>query len=241
MTKFKLLMGLLMGSVSVGGAEEPPLLLRHTNYVVALAAAHQPLTAQLACVRHSYTTYEDSLRLRLIDDQNEEVLAREFLPEEKGQVSYRPLRSGLHLLVLDSGWNLATVRVNVPFALVAHQRCPLQFVRRPPRLYFYVPSGRRTFSLFVGSSVTGEGLRLVVYAPNGQVVCTEDGDFDKTTKLPLTVPPGAEGKVWSLAVLPPQTAGLVLDDVLLYLGENLPPYLCLQANWAEMFGKRKER
>jgi hypothetical protein len=211
---------------------------RHTNYVALLADAGKPVAATLACARHG--TYEDTLVYRLIDGASEEVLAGEALPEETKHVELTPKRSGLHVLVLSSGWNVTTIDLgDVPHAIVVKPDVPLQTVRRVGPLHLYVPKGMRAFSLFVSASVTREGLRLQVLDPDGKAVIDEDGDFDAEQKLGVTVPTGQDGRAWSLAILEPQTPGMGLDDVMLRLDEKLPPYLAKKPEWAVMFGRRR--
>ncbi|MGD8239245.1 MAG: hypothetical protein PVH68_11870 [Armatimonadota bacterium] len=212
--------------------------LRHTNYVALLAEAGTPIEASLACKHHG--TYEDTLVYRLIDGASEEVLVGEVLPEESATIALQPKRTGLHVLVLSSGWNVATIDLGeLPHAIVVKPDVPLQTVRRVERLYFYVPKGMRAFDLLVSASVTSEGLRFQVFDPGGKVVIDEDGDFDAERKLAVTVPAGADGRAWSLAILEPRTPGMGLDDVMLRLDEKLPPYLAKKPEWAVAFGKRR--
>ncbi|MFQ5809893.1 MAG: hypothetical protein ACE5JM_09770 [Armatimonadota bacterium] len=237
------LAGILVGcSVSFGLAQTKGLpawpQFRHTNYVALLAEAGTPIKASLACRHHG--TYEDTLVYRLIDSASEEALVGEVLPEELATIELQPKRTGLHVLVLSSGWNVATIELGeLPHAIVVKPDAPLQTVRRVERLYFYVPKGLREFSLLVSASVTREGLRFQVLDPEGRVVIDEDGDFDAERKLAATVPAGADGRAWSLAILEPQTPGMGLDDVMLRLDEKLPPYLAKKPEWALAFGKRR--
>jgi len=237
------IVGLLGGaSVRIAGAETredaPWPQFRHTNYVALLAEGGAPIRATLGCTHHG--AYEDTLVYRLINSASEELLAGEVLPEETRRVELRPVTPGLHVLVLSSGWNVATVELGeLPHAIVVKPDVPLQTVRRCERLYFYVPKGMRGFNLFVSASVTGEGLRFQVFDPDGNAVIDEDGDFDAERKLALTVPTGADGRRWSLAILEPRTPGMGLDDVMLRLDEKLPPYLAKKPEWAVAFGKRR--
>ncbi len=241
--RFVALAWMLVGcGVSLGQAQTksgmPWPQFRHTNYVALLAEGGAPIRATLGCTHHG--TYEDTLVYRLINSASEELLAGEVLPEETRRVELRPVTPGLHVLVLSSGWNVATVELGeLPHAIVVKPDVPLQTVRRCERLYFYVPKGMRGFNLFVSASVTGEGLRFQVFDSDDKVVIDEDGDFDAERKLAVTVPTGADGRPWSLAILEPRTPGMGLDDVMLRLDEKLPPYLAKKPEWAVTFGKRR--
>lgn len=241
--RFVALASMLVGcGVSLGQAQTNSgmswPLFRHTNYVALLAEVGETIRATVRCMHHG--AYEDTLVYRLINSASEELLAGEVLPEETRRVELRPVTPGLHVLVLSSGWNVATVELGeLPHAIVVKRDVPLQTVRRCERLYFYVPKGMREFNLFVSASVTGEGLRFQVFDPDDKVVIDEDGDFDAERKLAVTVPTGADGRAWSLTILEPRTPGMGLDDVMLRLDEKLPPYLAKRPDWAVTFGKRR--
>ena len=158
-----------------------------------------------------------------------------------GEMPFRvtPAAAGLHLLQLRAGWNVATLEMgDQPHAYVAGAQAPLQTVGQVERLYFFVPPGTTRLTLTASASVTGEGLLLRVLDPEGQVVVEREGDFDKPEAVRVPVGAGQAGRVWSLALLPPKAPGLHLDDVKLFLGAPLPPYLAARPEWAERFGRR---
>lgn len=211
--------------------------LRHTNYIVWEATGGQPLSVTFSCLPRGQ--YADELEVRAFAPNGAELSSEVLAPTESRSLRITPKQSGMHLLQIRSGWNLATLSLGqTAHAFVATDRIPLQTVGVVERLYFFVPVAVSQVGLRLSASVTGEGLRVRIFNPQGDVVLEREGDFDRPENLLLAVPPDQAGHVWSLAILKPQGARLSLDDVMLSLLDPLPPYLALRPEWAEHFGRR---
>ena len=65
-----------------------------------------------------------------------------------------------------------------------------------PRLYFYVPHGLRKIAIFFPYTNRGGGFETPFYLPDGRRAQVEERDGGKLLVAP--VPPGQDGKVWSL-------------------------------------------
>jgi len=210
--------------------------------VAVIAEAGQVIEAGLRCVRHGYRAYEDVLKYKLLTPDSDEVLAGEVRPGESAAVRYEVRKTGLHVFELSSGWNLATIQVkDLPYAVVVSDHLSMQTVKKCEKLHFYVPKGTKYFNVYASASVTGEGVLFRICDSDGEVVHEQDGDLDKRTKLQTVLRrhQGQDGKVWSLAILPPQKPGLALDDVKVSFDHRLAPYLAEKPEWALAFGKRR--
>lgn len=234
-----LVLVLLVACVAAQAEEEVEPRLRHTSYVALLAPEGRTIRVHLMCLPHG--TYPHRLECAVINSQGDEQAWCEVAVGEERVCETPVIVPGLHLLELSSGWNLATCRVeDLPYAYIARKRAPLHTVGAMPRLYFYVPAGVREFSVHVVASVVGEGVRLGISDPEGNEVALVDGDAVREERLDVTVPAGMDGRAWSFAITPPTGPGLYLDDVHLYLGDNLPPFAAKRPEWAVELGKREE-
>ena len=208
-------------------------LLRHLNYMAVMPVDGGEL--KLECIAHGYQDYRNRLRVRVVSDRGEVTEGAEIAIGASGLL---PLAAcPLAAVELNSGRNL--VRVTdvdaIPHAYRSGVRKPLQTVREWMPLHFFVPKGTTYFNIWIHAPVRGEGLRYELRGPAGDLVRTEEGDFDKRTKVQTRVAKGADGKAWSLALLKPKTKGIYTDDVAIELGRHLPPFLAPRPEWARTF------
>jgi len=105
------------------------------------------------------------------------------------------------------------------------------------RLYFLVPKGLESGSIFLHAFSVGEAARVIIYGPDGQPVNEVEDDFNQPMAVSFTVPPGQDGRVWSLGLLPPRHQDWKIDDCKLWFGAGLPGVLSPEPQWAESLGK----
>ncbi len=135
--------------------------------------------------------------------------------------------TGKCILEINSGSNLAKIQMGdiIPFAYRSSPENPLQTVAVWGPLYFHVPARTKSFDIWIQSDATREGAHAIVRDPAGRIVREEDGDFDARTRIHVDTGQGQDGSEWSVEITKPKGKGLVLDDVSLELGINLPPFL----------------
>lgn len=223
-------------SLPVLGADSGPRF-RHVNYVAFEAKPSQTVEIRLQCIQAG--KYQDVLKYRVLNPKSEPALAGEIEIGGSKSVAYTAQDDGLHVLELDSGWNTAGASLSVPYAIVSHEAALLRTMGVLDRLWFYVPTHVERFTVFLQAGVRGEGLAYRICDPEGRAVSEGAGDYDKCEKITLLVPQGADGKAWSLSILPPDKPGMGLDDTEVYLGGELAPYLAPKPEWAVHFGKRR--
>jgi len=229
----RLLLPLLLVAVALP-LQAQDTILRHDCYLAFTGQKGE--TASFAARSLPRASYHDDVRLLALDSQSREV-ADQVVPlgtEAKMDV---PLQTeGLHVLAVTTGQPVAVVRrTNGPFALVASEQTPLNICGGFARHYFFVPKGLKQFQIGVSADVTGEGARLGLWSPDGKAVVDLEDDFDTLQRLRVDVPAGTDNQPWAITVSKPQDPKLVLDDVLLWLGRGLPPYLCEQPEWLAAF------
>jgi len=105
--------------------------------------------------------------------------------------------------------------------------------------HFFVPEYLEEVRLSLSASVTGEGALVRVLDPEGNVVFEEEGDFDSEKQITIPAPPETRGKAWSVTLSRPE-GNMALDDVQLYLGRGLPPYLAERPEWLDEFVSAEE-
>jgi len=209
-------------------------VLRHDNYLAF--TGQKGATADFDVRSIPRAPYHDDLKLLVLDSESREVFDQVVPVGTETKVNMPLASEGLHVLCVSSGQPLAVVRrTNGPSALVAWEQTPLNICGAFARHYFFVPQGLRTFQIGLSADVTGEGARLGIWSPDGQAVVDLEDDFDKLQRVQVDVPAGMDNQPWAITLTRPQDPKLVLDDVLLWLGRGLPPYLCEQPAWLPAF------
>ncbi|MGC9319850.1 MAG: hypothetical protein ACP5KN_17585 [Armatimonadota bacterium] len=225
----------LLASVAVA-QEDVRTLLRHDNFLVFQAEEGESVPIAVASLRKAGWTYGDDLTVTVIDSTSEPRLRRIVPLGEERVIRYRVQTGGTHAVRLSAGWNNATAQVqDRPWALVAWRDVPVNICGAMAPQYFKVLEGMERFSIVVEASVTGEGAAVRIHDAEGNVVLERIGDFDSAETLQVEVPEGMDGAAWMLTVTDPEQEGLGLDDVQLYLGPHLPPFLCEAPSWLEPF------
>ncbi len=211
--------------------------LRHDNYLAFVG--EQGEQVNLAVTSIARTIYHEDLSIAILDRQSRRVLEQVVPLGTGGTIPYTVETAGLHAVAVRSGQPLCTARlVNRPFALVAWEGAPLWICGACARQFFFVPQGCKRFDLFVTADVTGEGATLKVLSPDDAIAVDKTDDFDKLTRVEVAVPAGMDGRPWAFTLENPQQGKLVLDDVEIYLGKQLPPYLCEDPAWLALFTDR---
>lgn len=208
-------------------AQQEPTLLRHENFIVFSADAGDTVPIEVEQVLKAGWTYDDDLTVQVIGPDSERALVRTVPPGTARTVDFAAEQSGTHAVRLSSGWNTTIARIpDRPWALVAWRDVPVNICGAMAPQHFKVLEGIKTFTISIEASVTGEGAAVRIYGPDGDLALERVGDFDTAEDLTVEVPDGADGRVWSLVVSDPEQEGIGLDDVRLYLGQPLPPFLC---------------
>ena len=209
-------------------------ILRHDNYLAFNGEAGE--TAKVAVRSIERPPYQEDARAILLDSASRRVLEQTIPLGTSATLSCPLGKSGLYVLGVTTGQALATVTPQGrPFALIAREQVPLWICGACVRQYFLVPPGLSRVTLFLMADVTGEGARLRVMGPDEAVLLDRTDDFDRNTSVEVAVPPGCDGRPWSFTLDKPEGGKLVLDDVQVYLGRALPPYLCEQPDWLKLF------
>lgn len=214
--------------------------LRHENFVAFVGQPGRTVTLQVESVKHAH--YADPTIVTILDPDSRIVAVERVGLGRTETFTYTCAKAGLHVVAVSCGWTLAGISLgDQPCAYVAWHGTRLQLCRDIRRLYFLVPAQRTSFDLSVMSDVTGEGAAVKIYAPDGSVALDEQGDYDEETKLTVPVAAGQAGQVWSVAFEAPTQPGLNLDDLTVYLGRGLPPYLSETPEGARALGDRGDR
>jgi len=216
-------------------------LLRHDNFLVFEAEAGEVVPIAVTSIRKAGFIYGDDLTVEVIDPNSERALRRLVPLGTAETIEFTAAATGMHAVRLAAGWN--TVQAEVvgrPWALVAWQDVPVNICGAMAPLYFKVLENVESFKLSVSASVTGEAATVRIYGPDGQAVLDKTGDFDSPEKLEIEVPEGADGAVWCLTITDPEEEGLELDDVAFFLSGRIPPLLCEDPDWVEVFAAGEE-
>ncbi|MEA3400462.1 MAG: hypothetical protein U9R79_04380 [Armatimonadota bacterium] len=234
--RWMLLAGVALLAFTAVAQEEVRTLLRHDNFVVFEAEEGERVPIAVASLRKAGWTYGDNLTVEVIGPTSERTLRQVVPLGEQRVIEYQAQATGTHAVRLSAGWNNATAQVqDRPWALVAWRDVPVNICSAMAPQYFKVLEGLERFKMVVEASVTGEGAAVRIYDPQGNVALERIADFDSAETLEVEVPEGMDGSAWMLTITDPEQEGLNLDDVQLYLGPHLPPFLCEDPAWLEPF------
>jgi len=228
--------GLAAGMAMLATVSGQSPTLRHVNTLALLAADGRGAEVAVACQSRG-TTYQDVLRARLIERDGRVAASAQAAAGESLRLALSAGPARRLALELNSGWNAAAMLdpAELPWALAARDGQPLQTVREWGPLFFFVPAGTTTVTLWVEAEVTGEAAHVRVTAPDGSVVLDREEDFDQRTKLEMPVAAGQAGAPWSVALVRCGRPGWETDDVTLELGPQVPGLLSPQAEWVSRF------
>lgn len=214
------------------GAQET--ILRHENYLAFIGQQAENISFVVKSLPRS--AYCEDLRLFILDRDSRRTLEQIIPLGGEMKLDYTVKTEGLHVLGVHSGQPLAVVRrLAGPFGLIAWEKTPLHICGGFARHYFYVPPGMKEFTIGVCADVTGEGARLAVWGPKGELVFEKEDDFDRPELITVPVAAGAAAQPWALTLSQPRNSRLVFDDVRLWLGRGLPPFLCERPEWLPAF------
>lgn len=205
-------------------------ILRHDNYLVFMGNENETVKLEVAAMARP--PYQEDAQVSILDSTSHTVLEQAVPVGKTVTLEYKVQTPGLHAVGITTGQSLATARLlDKPFGLVAWEKTTLWICGAIAPQYFLVPQACKQFDLYVAATVTTEGAAIKVLRPNGQVALEQEGDFDERTRLQVEVPEGMDNQPWSLVITDAADEKLILDDVEIYLGRMLPPYLCEQADW----------
>ncbi|MFP4055444.1 MAG: glycoside hydrolase domain-containing protein [Candidatus Brocadiia bacterium] len=148
-----------------------------------------------------------------------------------GTLRFRAPARGVVAVRLSTHANAAVAEALGPNAwltIEASRRNPLHAISRVGRLYFFVPSTTRRFAVFARGGGRRENVRIQVFAPDGRQAAVAAAPGDQTLCAKVEVPARQGGKVWSLTAGRPPDLDGVFEDAMLWLSEDVPPYVSPQ-------------
>jgi len=195
--------------------------LRYRNPLFILCTAAEPVAVRVTNVQ--LANYLPGTGWAVVAPDGTRLVEDHMKVRESTDVEFTPEQDGVYLLVVSSGQNAHTLTMltNQPCAFSASEQHPLIANGSLGRMYFYVPPGVTGFSVFAKAEgqAAGRGGKLTAYAPDGTPVAHIEGDLGVLTEMPVTVPEGADGRVWCLS------AEELSNDLRVYLSPEVPPYL----------------
>ncbi len=195
--------------------------LRGQHGVVLLARKGEQI--QLKVRNRQLGRYHDPLAYVLLAPDGKQLASGNVGLNDQQTVAQEAPADGIYNFIASAGSNGWQVdAANQHFCLRAKE---LKLLFGSRKMYFYVPPGTTEFSLSLTSAAPGETTAMTIYAPDGTVAArgnTNNRTGQFAPKIP--VPPGQDGRAWSLRLSGVKGAG-VCEDSKLVLGSELPPYL----------------
>ncbi|OGV73714.1 MAG: hypothetical protein A3K19_32715 [Lentisphaerae bacterium RIFOXYB12_FULL_65_16] len=203
------------------GPEAQPRL-RYRNPLYLLCKGGESVEVNVANCQLN-PNCRDGSQYAVFDLEGHRLLEGVMKVRESAVAKWTPDRDGQYVLLADSSLNGYQLQVvtKQPFAFRLTRKMPLTVQGILGRVFFYVPAGVDTFSLFFKATrqAAGRGGKLVVYSPDGQVAARLAGDLGTPTELPVTVPAGMQKRVWAL------TGEDITNDLTVWFSDNMPGYV----------------
>jgi len=213
-----------------GGAEPKPrpVAFRGLHFFIFDVKPGEQVSAVLAPARSraeygpiSYEVIDGKSRM-LIDPRD---------TDGKTVVSFTAARDGgdVAVLIVRGGRNwYALVSPEHPCIVRASRNQPAHVTGDTRPFHFYVPPGTKSFRIFVACDSPREGATVRILRPDGTEAALMTDQFDRPRAVSVRNPDGGAG-VWAIRLEHPRRHGadFALDDVVLYLGKNIPPFLAL--------------
>ena len=156
----------------------------------------------------------------------DQVMERGSIPVGESAEKDLPVpTAGTWALVVQTSQNNARVPPLNEHAGVAAPQ--IGFIYETSPAYFHVPEGTEEFTLSFYAMYPAEQVRLRVFDPDGNEVATAHTERSGEMALPITVGAGQDGQAWSVAF--EEGEGGVLEDYVVKMDPDLPPYWSLSA------------
>lgn len=195
--------------------------LRYRNPLFILGKAGEPVTVRVTNLQ--LANYKPGTQWAVFAPDGKQISEGHMKVRESQDVTFTPERDGVYLLLAQSGQNSHSLVLltGQRYAFIASDKQKLTVNGQFGRMYFYVPKGATKFSVFAKADgqAAGRGGKLTVYGPDGKPVAHLEGDLGSETEMPVTVPAGADGRVWCLEVVD------LTNDLIVRLSGAVSPYL----------------
>ena len=239
MLRARVVLGLALLAIALPAVADTPVL-RYTTYLIVQVDG-APVTVTMHSRPYGGTagdyTYTDQPTYRVIGASGSQLEDVDAALGSTSTVTVPASAGKFALLELRPRNNYVVAEPAGPYGIVATEHAPMNTSGGFERLHFLVPRGLDAGSIFLHAFSVGEAARAVVYDPDGNVATEVEDDFNEPMAVSFTVPPGQDGRVWSLGLLPPRREDWTIDDCKVWLGPSLPGVLAPQPDWAESLGR----
>ena len=191
----------------------------HTCLLAATAPSRPSVT--IAALSAS-TGYTDPLYYLWVGGDGETLVRGTMAPGETRVLQAPRLITGAQRLRVDPGRNAFSLEPSIPWCMDIRADHTIHTINHMRRLYFAVPAGVRELPIWLDRD---EAATVRIYGPDGRLVKQQSHEEFKGVEFTVTVPPGLDGRVWSLD-------GDLSQDLSLLLPPSVPPYVAERPDWA---------
>ncbi len=195
--------------------------LRHRHVLFVFAQAQETVTVRITNIQ--LANYRPGTTWLVVRPDREKLSEGYIKLKESQEVSFLAYQAGVYMIIVSSRNNSHAVEMlsKQPYSFAASEKLKFTVNGQMGRLYFYVPQGAQQFAIVAKAAgqAAGRGGKLTVYGPDGQPVAYLEGDLGSEEKMSITVPPGAQGRVWGL------TGEDISNDLTVYFQGDVSPYV----------------
>lgn len=200
-------------------ASAAPVSLRGNFGMIASLGTKEKFRATIA-IRKVGKTHIEPAHWNLYSAKRQPLAKGDIEPGKTGELEIAVPSDGICNLVLSTVGNAGRVTLHNDHAVILGRE--LALLGESGRLWFYVPSKTKTFTVTLTSPAPGETVKLTVFDPSGNEAAAGCTTETPKVDLKIKVPPGQDGKAWSVA--PSKAPKGTLEDYSIALSDNLPPY-----------------
>ncbi len=206
---------------TTGRAADPPTQWRGAHTCLLAAAAPSAASIRLAAVSAS-SGYSDSLYYIWVDADGQTLARGTMAPGETRVLEASRPVVGLQRLRVDPGRNAFSLEPSIAWCMDIRADHTVHTINHMRRLYFAVPAGLRELPISLDRD---EAATVRIYGPDGSLAKQQSHEDFKGVEFTVNVPPGLDGRTWSLE-------GDLSQDLTLLLPPSVPPYVAEQPEWA---------
>ncbi len=200
-------------------ANPPAVSVRDPHAFVVLLTEGESFRARITCSQLG--RYESSCHWLLFAPGQDEPVARGILkPNQTEDLNIPVNEKGIHNLIVNGGKNAVAVTLHNHHAALAGHRLHLLGETGP--LYFYVPSGTKSFKVNLRTAGPNETATMTIFDPDGKKAASGFTGKNPTYKADIKVNPQHAGRPWRMLIRRAPTG--IVEDVDIQLDDILPAY-----------------
>jgi len=140
--------------------------------------------------------------ITVVSPSGEEITTAQIPFEQEGEIAFTAPETGLYRLQADPGSKYISYRASTNPINLTTDGAPLGLISGGGTLYIWVPKGTEEFGIVATGEGAGEGVRVALYDPAGELVQEQD-NVSAAVMLHVKLDAPSQGEAWRLDISRP--------------------------------------